>query len=164
MYNCGQQGCKKAKKGARKLISRSGPPGRSHATSRSDDDDDGGGGGGGSGGLNSVTMSLFSSGSSSDSDSDSSAGAGAGGARRVAGAAARKGNDDDDDNDGDGAGNDANKQETAELPVEYRDRDVIIPYADRPDEEAADPATFEMLISHLPAPLDVAPEPFAEDQ
>ena len=77
---------------------------------------------------------------------------------------------DDDDNDSDQE--QANSRSAvgggsvtpATAPVTYVDKDVVIPYADRPEDESANREKFEMLIAHMPASVDVVAEPFAADQ
>jgi len=63
----------------------------------------------------------------------------------------------DEDEDGSDAG-------VQQENVKYVDEHVVIPFADRPERSSVDPSKFEMLVAHLPATIDVIPEPFAKDQ
>lgn len=60
----------------------------------------------------------------------------------------------DEDEDGSDAG-------VQQENVKYVDEHVVIPFADWPERSSVDPSKFEMLVAHLPATIDVIPEPFA---
>ena len=107
----------------------------------------------------STQAALFEDDSSDDSDDDDDA------VRKshpVSSPLSRRpivGNDSDSSDSDDDAADDDSRPK-----VRYEDKDITVPEAPRPQDEAKDPDTFEMLIAHLPATVDIIPEPFAADQ